>query len=92
MCPAPSSASSTCATPFQGSEALCQVRNTLVARLLFPEKTRQRFQATVNRDARFGLTLRTIGQVEVFEFDLIKAIHDLRAEFVTEFPLFGEGR
>ncbi len=77
---------------FRVHEARSEFWNTLVARLLFPEKARQGFQATLERYARFGLTLRTIGQIQVFEFDLVKASHDLRTQFVTELSLFCQRR
>ena len=77
---------------FRVHEADGELWNTLGTRLLFPEKACQGFQAAFESHARLGLPLGTIGQIQVFEFHLVKTGQDLLTQLITELSLFGQCR
>ena len=89
---APSSASSTLATPFSGSTKVggeCLQR--VAGRLLSPEIGGERLQAFFAGDRGLGAALGLVGQIEIFQFALVERGLDAGLQLVGQLALLGDG-
>ena len=89
---APSSASSTLATPFSAStKDAANVSSGVPRRLLIPEIIRERLQALFPRDHGLGAALGLVGKVQIFELTLVERLVDARLQLVGQLALFLNG-
>jgi hypothetical protein len=77
--------------PFWIDERGCVIGDGLAGRLLRPEAVGEGLQATVASNSGLGPTLGAVGQVQIFEFRLVKGGLDPGLEFVGKLALLEDG-